>query len=95
MFAAESNEFSDQGDRVIVTGRFQGQNKNGAELDTRFEHVFATQGGKVAPFENKPDDVEAWAVGWGAWRRDSTEALILAAASPAGRCVVHVVRPSL
>ncbi len=43
-----------------------GKNKNGAALDTGFEHVFAMRAGKVAAFENKIDDAGAWATGWGA-----------------------------
>jgi ketosteroid isomerase-like protein len=64
-YAAAPSEFSDEGDRVVVRGRFTGRNKNGAELATDFEHVFEMRDGKVVRFENKPADAAAWAVGWG------------------------------
>jgi ketosteroid isomerase-like protein len=57
-------EFIDNGERVVVTGRFTGKNKGGAKLDTGFEHVFDMHDGKVVRFENKPDDAEAWIAGW-------------------------------
>ena len=50
---------SDDGDRVVVRGRFKGKNKNGAQLDTGFEHVFDMRDGKVVRFENEPDNAEA------------------------------------
>lgn len=65
-YSAEPTEFSDEGDRVVVRGRFKGKNKGGAELDTGFEHVFDMSDGKVVHFENKPDDAAAWAAGWSA-----------------------------
>src|SRR5512132_512175 len=58
-FTAEPENFDDQGDRVVVTGRFKGKAKSGAELDAAFEHTFDMRDGKVAGFENKPDQ-EAW-----------------------------------
>lgn len=63
-FQVEPSEFSDEGDRVLVSGRFTGKNKNGAELATGFTHVFDMRDGKVVRFENKVDDAGAWAVGW-------------------------------
>jgi ketosteroid isomerase-like protein len=65
-YSAEPNEFSHEGDRVVVRGRFKGRNKSGAELDTGFEHVFEMSDGKVVRFENKLADAQAWAVAWGA-----------------------------
>lgn len=62
-FAAEAMELTDEGDRVIVTGRFKGKAKSGAELDTTFEHVYDMKDGKVARFENKVDH-DAWAAAW-------------------------------
>jgi uncharacterized protein len=64
-YSAEPAGFSDEGDRVVVTGRFTGRNKNGAELDTGFVHVFEMRDGKVVRFENQIDDAAAWATGWG------------------------------
>ena len=32
----DPSEYGDQGDRVVVRGRFTGKNKGGAELDTGF-----------------------------------------------------------
>jgi ketosteroid isomerase-like protein len=63
-YHADPIEFVDEGDRVVVTGRFTGTNKSGAELDTGFEHVFVMRDGKVVRFENRPDDAAAWAAGW-------------------------------
>lgn len=68
-YSAQPAEVSDEGDRVIVRGRFKGRNKNGAVLDTGFVHVFDMSDGKVVGFENKIDDAEAWATGWGASQR--------------------------
>ena len=62
-FTADPENFDDQGDRVVVTGRFRGKAKSGAELDAAFEHVFEMRDGKVARFENKPDQ-EAWTAAW-------------------------------
>lgn len=62
-FSAEPDEFKDQEDTVVVTGRFKGRAKSGAQLDASFEHVYTMQNGKVARFENKVDR-EAWAAGW-------------------------------
>jgi ketosteroid isomerase-like protein len=62
-FRADPENFDDQGDRIVVTGRFRGKAKSGAALDGAFEHVFEMRDGKVARFENKPDQ-EAWAAAW-------------------------------
>ena len=64
-YSVEPSDFSDEGDRVVVKGRFKGKNKGGAELDAGFEHVYEMSDGKLDRFENKPDDAEAWATGWG------------------------------
>jgi uncharacterized protein len=64
-YSVAPSEFSDEGDRVVVKGRFSGKNKGGAELDVGFEHDFDLRDGKVVRFENKPDDATAWAAGWG------------------------------
>ena len=63
-FRVETDEFRDEGDRVVVTGRFTGTHTSGAELDCPFEHTAQMQDGKIARFENKPD-LEAWTKGWG------------------------------
>jgi uncharacterized protein len=62
-FAATPEDFKDEGDRVIVTGRFTGKNKSGAALDAAFEHVYELRNGKIVRLENKPNQ-EAWAAGW-------------------------------
>jgi uncharacterized protein len=62
-FTADPDNFDDQGDRVVVTGRFHGKAKSGADLDAAFEHVFEMRDGKVARLENKPDQ-EAWTAAW-------------------------------
>ncbi len=62
-FRAEPENFDDQGDQIVVTGRFTGKAKSGAELDAAFEHVFEMKDGKIARCENKPDQ-EAWTAAW-------------------------------
>ena len=62
-FTCTVEEASDQGDTVVVTARFRGKNKSGAELDTKAEHVYEVRDGQVVSFENKVDP-EAWAKGW-------------------------------
>ena len=61
-FKAEPENFDDQGDTVVVTGRFKGKSKGGTELDAPFEHDFEMQGGKVARFQNKGEGnwTDAW-----------------------------------
>jgi uncharacterized protein len=62
-FRAEPEKFDDQGDRVVVTGRFKGKAKSGADLDASFEHVYDMKEGKIARLENKVDQ-EAWTDAW-------------------------------
>jgi uncharacterized protein len=62
-FQAVPENFDDQGDRVVVTGRFTGKAKSGAELDAEFEHVYDMKDGKIARLENKVDQ-EAWTAAW-------------------------------
>jgi ketosteroid isomerase-like protein len=61
-FACNPENFSDEGDEVLITGRFKGKNKSGSELDSAFEHRMAFSGGKVSQFDAKMD--ENWAAGW-------------------------------
>lgn len=63
-YHVDPTEFIDDGDRVVVKGRFTGKNTSGARLDTGFEHVFDMRDGKVVRFENKPEDRAAWIAGW-------------------------------
>jgi hypothetical protein len=63
-FACTVEEASDEGDTVVVTARFKGRNKSGAEIDTRAEHAWEVREGSLARFENKVADQEAWAKGW-------------------------------
>src|SRR5262245_22191714 len=62
-FTAEPENYDDQGDTIVVTGRFKGKAKSGAELDGAFEHVYEMKDGKIARLENKVDQ-EAWTAGW-------------------------------
>ena len=62
-FTAEPENFDDQGDTVVVTGRFKGKAKSGADLDASFEHVYDMKEGKIARLENKVDQ-EAWTAAW-------------------------------
>ncbi len=62
-FTCTVEEASDEGDTVVVTARFKGKNKSGAELDTQAEHVWGVRDGKIGRFENKVDQA-AWTKGW-------------------------------
>jgi ketosteroid isomerase-like protein len=62
-FVCTPEDFQDQGDQIIVTGRFKGTNKSGGELDATFEHDYEMSNGKITRLENKPD-MAAWAAGW-------------------------------
>jgi hypothetical protein len=61
-FVCTPENYDDQGDTVVVTGKFTGKNKSGAELDSSFEHTWKLRDGKVVSMENKVD--EGWAAGW-------------------------------
>ena len=63
-FACTVEEASDEGDTVVVSARFKGKNKSGAELDAQGEHVWEVRDGKVARFEMTKIDQEAWAKAW-------------------------------
>lgn len=62
-FVCTPEDFQDQGDQIVVTGRFKGKAKSGAELDAPFEHDYEMRNGKIARLENKVDQ-EAWASAW-------------------------------
>jgi uncharacterized protein len=62
-FTVEVVDARDEGDTVVVTSRFKGKNKSGAELDAEAEQVWEVREGKIVRMENKPDQ-EAWASGW-------------------------------
>jgi ketosteroid isomerase-like protein len=61
-FTAEPENFDDQGDTVIVTGRFKGKSKSGTDLDAPFEHPWEMKDGKAARFQNKVEG--NWAEAW-------------------------------
>ena len=61
-FRADSENFDDRGDTIVVTGRFKGRNKSGAELDSAFTHTYEMKDGKVVKLTNEVD--EGWAAGW-------------------------------
>lgn len=63
-FTCTVEDARDEGDTVVVTARFKGKNKSGAELDTEAEHVWNVRDGKIARMETKLHDPEAWAKGW-------------------------------
>lgn len=63
-FSAEPAEFKDEGDTVIVTGRFKGKAKSGAELDTAFTHTWEMRDGKVVKLNNEVEG-DNWASAWG------------------------------
>jgi ketosteroid isomerase-like protein len=61
-FTCEPDDFKDEGDSLVVTGRFKGKSKSGAELDAPFEQTWELSDGKVAKFSN---EVEGnWAEAW-------------------------------
>jgi uncharacterized protein len=62
-FRADPENYDDQGDRIVVTGRFHGKAKSGAELDAAFEHVYVMKDGKIARLENNVDQ-DAWTAAW-------------------------------
>jgi ketosteroid isomerase-like protein len=62
-FRAEPDNYDDQGDRIVVTGRFKGRSKSGTELDAAFEHTYDMKDGKIARLENKVDE-QAWIAAW-------------------------------
>jgi ketosteroid isomerase-like protein len=61
-FVCTPESFDDQGDTIVVTGRFTGKNKSGADMDSRFTHTWKMKDGKAVSFDNEVDD--AWAAGW-------------------------------
>ena len=62
-FTAEPENYDDQGDTIVVTGRFKGKAKSGAELDANFEHVYRMEDGKIKRLENNVDQ-DAWTAAW-------------------------------
>jgi ketosteroid isomerase-like protein len=62
-FSVDIDDVEDQGDTVVVKGRFTGKNKGGSVLDAPFEHRNTMRDGKVVRFENKVDQ-DAWAAAW-------------------------------
>jgi ketosteroid isomerase-like protein len=62
-FTAEPDNLDDQGDTIIVTGRFKGTKKDGTDFEAAFEHVYKMKDGKIARHENKVDQ-DAWAAAW-------------------------------
>lgn len=62
-FAATVEDARDEGDTVVVTTRFRGKSKSGADLDMTAEHVWEVRDGKIVRFENKLDQ-QAWAAAW-------------------------------
>lgn len=62
-FSCTVEDADDQGDTVVVTARFKGTSKSGADLDMQGEHTWEVRDGKIVRFENKLDQ-EAWAKAW-------------------------------
>ena len=61
-FAANAEDFKDDGDTVVVTGRFKGKSNSGVDLDAPFTHTYELSDGKVTSFNNEVGDnwTEAW-----------------------------------
>jgi uncharacterized protein len=62
-FTVEVEDARDEGDTVVVTSRFKGKSRSGAEFDLPGEQTWEIRDGKLAHFENKVDS-EAWAKAW-------------------------------
>jgi ketosteroid isomerase-like protein len=62
-FTCTVEDARDEGDTVVVTARFRGKSKSGAELDTQAEHIWEIRDGKMARFQNNVDH-DAWANAW-------------------------------
>ena len=62
-FVVEVVDVRDEGDIVVVSSRFKGTSKSGAELDVTAEQIWEVRDGKIVRHENRPDQ-EAWASGW-------------------------------
>lgn len=62
-FRCDVENYDDQGDTIVATGRFKGKAKSGADLDAAFEHRYEMKDGKIARLENKVDQ-EAWTAAW-------------------------------
>ena len=62
-FTAEPENYDDQGDTIVGTGRFKGKAKSGAERDANFEHVYRMEDGKIKRLENNVDQ-DAWTAAW-------------------------------
>ena len=62
-FAAGAEDFRDDGDKVIVTGRFKGKAKGGATLDAPFTHTWEMRDGKAVTFNNEVD-TNGWIQAW-------------------------------
>jgi ketosteroid isomerase-like protein len=63
-FKAEPDEFKDEGDSVVVTGRFSGKSKSGKDLDSAFEHTWTLADGKVTSLNNGVQDMDNWTEAW-------------------------------
>ena len=63
-FQAAPEDFKDDGDNVVVTGRFVGKSKAGVDLDSAFTHTYELSDGKVTKFDNQTDGA-AWSAAWG------------------------------
>jgi uncharacterized protein len=63
-FTAEADDFKDEGDNVVATGRFKGKSKSGAELDASFEHTWKLSDGKVTSMNNSVLDQDNWTAAW-------------------------------
>lgn len=62
-FRVEVEDARDEGDTVVVTSRFKGKSKSGAEFDLPGEQTWEIRDGKIVRLENRPEQ-EAWAKAW-------------------------------
>ena len=61
-FSAEPDNYDDQGDTIVVKGKFTGKSKSGVDLDSPFTHTFEMRDGKIGKFDNQAGGnyAEAW-----------------------------------
>ena len=62
-FTCDPDEFKDEGDTVVVTGKFNGKSKSGVTLDAPFTHTWEMSDGKAVKFN--ADNRGNWAEAWG------------------------------
>ena len=63
-FQAQTDQFIDAADRLVVTGQFRCKTKSGQQVDVPFVHVWTMRGEKATSFHNYVD-APRWTRAWG------------------------------